>query len=371
MRSQPRFSRYYPPCVRLGLLTLVALLLASCMTESARLTATSEAGGTPQPTPAPAGTVLFIDDKPVLQVFVPDPEQQALYALTAEQLYAWHNREWQATGTPNDGRQFLVDHNNQDRLFRGNHGICAQEQSNAPIPFEMSEDAGKTWKVLPNGRNVRPLAIDPLFPDVIYGTDCSLRISTNMGGTWRYLQPLFRHEIVDLVVVGERVLVLGISTQGKSQVRELRLATPDDPQISDIIIQVEGIAAIDADTERVAVGGPEGVRVSLDGGQTWSQSRVGLESVTIDPDDTHTPDPSVQRPNQQFGVVTLEIDPTNSHRIFAGTVRGLYISQDDGGTWDLYSEIDPTARVSDIQLAYGGADLYVTTDSGVIVVPNP
>jgi hypothetical protein len=235
----------------------------------------------------------------------------------------------------------------------------------------MSEDAGQTWTTLPKGRNVRPLAIDPVFPEVIYGSDCALRISTDRGETWRYIQPLFQHEIVDVVVVGERMLVLGISTQGKSQVRELRLISPEAPQVSDIITQVSGIASIDADQDRIAVGGPDGVRISLDGGQTWATSRIGLESVTIATDENGTPTPSVHRPNRRFGILTVAIDPTHSHRIFAGTVRGLYISQDDGGTWDLYTEVDTSVRVTNIEFARGGADIYVTTDSGVVVVPNP
>lgn len=368
-----RASRHQRTPVNAWMTTLLVfgLLLTGCATESARQTATIGARGTPESTITPAGNTLVIDDETVIQTFVPDPEQAALYALTREQLYVWRNRQWEATPSSNDGRAILVDQNNPDRLFRGNHPVCGQQAGSDPIPFEMSEDAGRTWSVLPSGRDVLPLAIDPVFPEVIYGSDCSLRISTDRGETWRYLQPLYQHEIVDLVVVGERLLVLGVSTQGKSQVRELRLTSPTSPQISDIIIQVPGIACIDADVDRIAVGGPGGVRTSLDGGQTWALSRVGLESVTIDSQSTETPDTEEIRPNARFGVLTIEIDPTHRSRIFAGTVRGLYISQDNGGTWDHYTEIDPNVRVTDVQIARGGADIYVTTDAGVVVVPNP
>jgi hypothetical protein len=360
------------PRARMAALTLLlALALSGCTTESANRTATAEAGGTPATTITPSGNLLMIDDDVVRQVFVPIPQQGPLYALTAERLFIWRNREWQPTGARNDGRVHLVDHNNTDRIFRGNHPTCGHEQEHEPIRLEVSEDGGSTWKVLGNGNNVRPLAIDPVFPDVLYGTDCALTISTDLGETWYRVEPLANHEIIDLVVVGDRLLVLGISTQGKSQVRELRLPTPDQPEISDSIFQVEGIAALDADASRIVIGSRDGIQISLNGGQTWATSRSGLESVTVAPATDVTPMPTIQRPNPRFGILTVAIDPTRENRIFAGTVRGLYVSQDNGGTWDHYRAVDDHARVSDVQFALAGTDIFVTTDAGVVAVPNP
>jgi photosystem II stability/assembly factor-like uncharacterized protein len=359
----------------LGMATMAALMLFSivaCNTESANRTATVAASGTPATTITPAGTILTIDGDAVQNVYVPDLRQSPLYALTDKRLYIWRNRKWEATPTVNDNRAFLVDHNDPERLFRGDHPPCDQPATGADIALEMSEDGGETWQTLPNGQNIRPMAIDPIFPNVVYGTDCALTISNNLGDSWRYFQPLFEHEIVDLAVVGERMLVLGISDSGKSQVRELRLSSPDQPEISDIIVQIEGIACVAADADRIIVGSPNGVHISLNGGQTWVESRVGLESVTIPPDDNlvapNNPSSAAER---EFGVLTVAIDPSRSHRIFAGTVRGLYISQDDGGTWDRYDEIASDTQVRDIQFAANGADLYVTTSDGVVTVPNP
>ena len=362
-------------CHHLGLVVMTALILlsiAACNTESANRTATVAASGTPATTITPAGNMLMIDGDAVQRVYVPDPRQSPLYALTNKRLYIWRNRQWEATPTVNDNRTLLVDHNDPERLFRGDHPACDQPAEDADITLEMSEDGGETWRPLPNGQNIRPMAIDPTFPDVLYGTDCALTISDSLGATWRYFQPLFQHEIVDLDVIGERLLVLGISDAGESQVRELRMVSPDQPEISDIIVQIEGIATVDADADRIVVGGPTGVQISLDGGQTWADSRVGLESVTIPPDDNLVaPNNPSNAAEREFGVLTLAIDPSQSHRIFAGTVRGLYISQDDGGTWDRYDEIASDTQVKDIQFAVNGSDLYVTTSEGVVTVPNP
>lgn len=355
----------------IGWVLLLPTLLVACTTESAARTATVEASGTPATTTTPSGNLLMIDDEIVEHVFVPDPQQSALYALTSERLYVWRNRQWNPTRATNNGRAILVDQNTPDRLFRGDHPTCGQEQRSDPIELEMSEDGGDTWTELPGGENIRPLAIDPVFPDVLYGTDCTLAISTDLGETWRYIQPLLNHEVVDLVVVGDRVLVLGISTQGRSQVRELRLTSPDHMEISDSIVQIDGIAAIDADPTRLVIGAPVGIQLSLDGGKTWSTSRSGLESVTVSPEATVIPNPAGRRPNPRFGILTIAIDPTRENRIFAGTVRGLYLSQDNGGTWDHYRAVDDRARVVNIQFALGGADIYVTTSDGVVAVPNP
>jgi len=367
-----RLQTSVTPRVWLTTLTLVLVLtLAGCTTESASRTATYEAGGTPATTITPSGNLIMIDDDIVKRVFVPDPQQGALYALTAERLYVWRNREWHPTEGRYNGRVYLVDHNNTDRIFRGDHPTCGHESEHEPFQLEVSEDNGDTWRTLTSGTNIRPLAIDPVFPNVLYGTDCALTISTDLGETWYKVEPLMNHEIIDLVVVGERLLVLGISTQGKSQVRELRLPAPEQPEISDSIFQVEGIAALDADATRIVIGSRDGVQISLNGGQTWATSRRGLESVTVPPDDNGTPTATIQRPNPRFGVLSVAIDPTRANRIFAGTVRGLYVSQDNGGTWDHYRAVDERARVIDVQFALGGADLFVTTDAGVVAVPNP
>src|SRR5688572_16421657 len=109
-RSTMRVSSCFQQRVRwrigLVLTVVLAFMLPGCMTESARQTATSEAGGTPVITNTPAGNILMIDDEVVVEIFVPDPQQAALYALTEERLYSWQNRQWHPTPTLNDGRKF-------------------------------------------------------------------------------------------------------------------------------------------------------------------------------------------------------------------------------------------------------------------------
>ncbi|HAX24177.1 MAG TPA: hypothetical protein DCX80_03965, partial [Chloroflexi bacterium] len=63
--------------------------------------------------------------------------------------------------------------------------------------------------------------------------------------------------------------------------------------------------------------------------------------------------------------------PSKIKRLYAGTAAGLIVSQDDGLTWVRYDGVSATAIVTEIQFGLANADLYVTTDPGVIMVPAP
>ena len=78
-----------------------------------------------------------------------------------------------------------------------------------------------------------------------------------------------------------------------------------------------------------------------------------------------------QAEHEAIGVHVIRIGITDKQRIYAGTSHGLYISQDGGSTWVRYDEVALDAVVTDIQFALDGADLFVTTDAGVLSVPNP
>src|SRR5690606_12522904 len=136
------------------------------------------------------------------------------------------------------------------------------------------------------------------------------------------------------------------------------------------LVEAGQVFDLDADRERIIIGGVSGVIISMDGGETWTSSRVGLETVAIEEGQGVPPEESDEYP-RMYGVLTVRLDPNDSDRIFAGTVRGLYISQDDGVTWDVYEAVRLDRRIENIQFGGGGNDLYLTTPEGVLVVPNP
>ncbi|HUG14145.1 MAG TPA: hypothetical protein VMM78_03930 [Thermomicrobiales bacterium] len=328
------------------------------------------ASGSPTITHTPSGDMLRIDGELVRAVLIPDPSHGALYALTDTALYHYERGHWEPTGAGNDGRWLLLDPSEPDRILRGDHPPCDGEGSGEPIPFDLSEDAGRRWRVLYQGVNIRPLAFDGSLPGVVYGSDCGLAISSSRGVKWERLRPFAGHDVVALAATGERLYVIGVSSAGVSQLRAINVTDPDQPVVGEPLLEIPGQATLDTQGDRIVVGAVDAVYLSDDAGVTWASSRIGLEQVTTPP----TPAP-VRPPRggegEEYGIQVVRIQPGNLHRIYAGAPHGLYVSQDDGVTWVRYTQVNFNASVIDIQFALDGADLYVTTTAGVIVVPAP
>ncbi len=345
------------------------LVLAGCEASERRI-ATETAAPHGTPTHTPSGDLLRIEDDPVRTVYVPSSDGPARYALTDSWLYRRESNDWVPTNTAADERAILVDPARPERLLRGNHPACSDEIEADPITFSKSTDGGNTWRAIPGGDNIRPMAIDPALGDVIYGSDCGLAISTDAGESWRAYYRSRDHTVVDAVVVDERLLVLEVSITGRGRLREINVTVPEDPELDKVLIETGAVFDLDARPDRIVVGGMEGIALSVDNGETWTRSRAGLEDVTVESLDSLPPEES-EEPQPTLGVLAVRFHPLNTQRILAGTVRGLYISQDAGLTWDAYSRVPLDARVLDIQFAAGGNDIYVTTPEGVLIVPNP
>jgi hypothetical protein len=354
------------------LLLLFFLMVGGCGFIDDDVAATrTVVSASPSPTLTPAGDRLFIDDEIVRAVFIPDPLRGALYALTDTDLYALVQGRWVPTGAGNDGRKLLVDPSDPDRLLRGDRPVCgAAATGDAAIPLEISEDGGHTWRVIARGRNIRPLLFDDNLPSVVFGSDCGLAISSDGGETWRRVRPMPGYDLSALAVDGERLIVLGTSRDGHSQVRWLDVTDPEAPIVSDPILELPGKATLDARGGRIIVGALDAVHISDDAGLNWATSRIGLEGVTAEATVQPERGPGVAEA-EKYGIRAIRIEPHNIHRIYAGTPSGLFISQDDGVIWVRYTQVSVEASVIDIQFGLNDADLYITTTDGVVVVPSP
>lgn len=360
-RRLPRVRR---ACV--GLL-LLAFLLSGC--DAMADDSTPQPAGSATTTQTPSREIIVIDGEPVVHVVIPDPSQGPIYAMTAGALYRRVSGRWEKTRTKNDGRTLLVDPADPERMFRGDHPVCTVDGTPSEIPFEVSHDGGMSWRVQPQGRNIRPLAIDPSIPDIVYGNSCYLAISTTAGNTWMRLALMEDFPLSDVAFAGEQLLVLGTSSSGVSRLRTIDVTDPAKPLEGDLLLEIPGPATLDAHGDRIVVGGVESVHVSDDGGATWATSRFGLEAVTS----STAPEPgrATNPESNDLGIHVIRIGLGDKQRLYAGTSHGLYISQDGGATWARYDEVALDAVVTDIQFALDGADLYVTTDDGVLTVPNP
>lgn len=347
---------------------LVTLLMAGCSSLNVE-DDTQGATGSPTTTMTPAREIIIIDEKPVIQIFIPDEAQGPTYALTASRLYRSVGGGWEPTRTRNDSRVLLVDPADPERIFRGNHPPCFGEGVTPDIPLEVSHDGGLSWRVQPQGRNIRPMAIDASIPTILYGSSCYLAISTTSGNTWMRLALMEDFPLVDFVITGEQLLILGSSRDGVSRLRTIDITDPAKPLEGELLLEIPGPATLDALGERIVVGGVQAVHVSDDGGATWSSSRFGLEAVTSSV--APAPARGTDINTESLGVHAIRIGITDKQRLYAGTSHGLYISQDGGATWVRYDEVSLDAVITGIQFTLSGADIFVTTDKGVLSVPNP
>ena len=111
-----------------------------------------------------------------------------------------------------------------------------------------------------------------------------------------------------------------------------------------------------------------GVLASLDGGRTWEPRSAGLPYRVVHP----FPHP----PEYRF-ITALGVDPRNPLRVAATTARGLYLSEDGGGSWQaipIAAPIRPNAYFTSVAPSPHHPDglllgtsfngVYETTDRG-------
>jgi photosystem II stability/assembly factor-like uncharacterized protein len=362
---------------RVLLTLLIALLLAACVSIEDRAAEptpepTDDSVEThptqPAPTAVPSGGFLRLDGLTTRQVVLWDSALPAEFAATRLSLYRRSaNRNWTRVGDlPIEGH-LVADPADPDTLYLGDHPPCLSEGD--PIPFYRSTDGGQTWQEVPDVRNIRPIMVWPDDHDVIIGSRCGLAISQDRGITWERHLPESEFDLTRLAVTQIGLYGVFTSEGGVSYLRRLRLDDPDHPEFDEPIISYWGPGAIHATGDRILVGEPGGIHFSDDGGRTWSTTRQGLDDViaSVDPLEEDIPEAELEA---GLGIFALEPHPASSSRIFLGTIRGLYISDDSGQSWGRSSEID-AIPIRRLDFAMNGSILYVTTDDGVIVLHNP
>lgn len=320
------------------------------------------------PTPMPSGSFLQIDGAMVRQVVLWDDELPAEFAATRFTLYHRTDaRSWSRVGSlPAEGR-VIADPSDPEMLYLGDHPPCLRESE--PIPFHRSFDGGQTWEELPDAANIRPIMVLPEDPDTIIGSRCGLAISRDRGETWERHLPDSEFDLTRLTATQVGLYGIFTSQDQHSYLRRIDLEDPDSPEFQEPIINFWGRGAVHATQERILVGEPSGVHLTDDGGTTWNFTREGLEDVvtTVNPLEEPIPDAELEA---GIGIFALLPDPEDSARIFLGTIRGLYLSEDSGQTWGKIQEVGDY-EIIQLNFALGDAVLYVTTTDGVIILHNP
>ncbi len=213
--------------------------------------------------------------------------------------------------------------------------------------------AAAWWRLPLWGAEVRVLAADPFAPGAIYcGTSRgNFYGSQDAGATWEPLGPgpafpgyYATSLLADPAVPGRLWaslagelrggLVVVSDDRGASWKTLLRSTGP---------VSTRALALAPGEPRLVATGGDDGVRLSADGGKTWSRTGQGVAGL------------------QQ--VESLAFDPADRRVLYAGTWRQAFRTRDGGASWARIAAgmvLDATVYAWDFDAA-DPRDIWVST----------
>lgn len=222
---------------------------------------------------------------------------------------------------------------------------------------------------------------------VIAGAEGSFYTTTGVGGSW---QTLTSSAITgEVTFVGERIYLGDIYTD------DLGATT------TRLLTNVSQMAVDPADTEVMMLGSGTGVELSVDGGNTWSNTSNGITGVTVHDiaqsnnkksvwlaaqgglahssnflSDTPTWDYPILPDQASTDVLSVWVDPSNSNHIVAGA-NTIFVSTDGGTSWTTPDNlVGLTGHFNDIvadgDILYAGytdqsrssGAVYISTDGG-------
>ena len=346
----------------------IAVLLLASMVGA--LPATAVSGSQVNP--------IEVDGAALTRLVPVPPDADVHYAASDAGMYRSMDAgaTWASVGpAPPDGH-IVVARDDPELLLAGELPPCARGGGEEPL--ERSDDGGATWR-LTTALGLRPLAIWAGDRLALAAGCTGLMASIDAGRTWNAASVVGDHQLASgLEVTGfallvapddgatREALVVGTSEGGTSRLFRVDVTDPTAPRVGEVLREFWGLGALAGRGEVFVVGTAQGVLVSPDGGATWAASRSGLEAVTLSVDPTMELIPEEEQ-RRGFGIKVLAIDPTEPTRLYAGTVGGLFVSDDAGATWTRIDGVEGT--VAEIVLMPGAARLLAQTDGGVVVVP--
>jgi photosystem II stability/assembly factor-like uncharacterized protein len=212
--------------------------------------------------------------------------------------------------------------------------------------------AARWWRLPLWGAEVRAFAVDPFEPEVYLGTSRgNFYGSTDGGATWKALHsgPAFPGYVVTALVADPTTpgrlwaALAGEFRGGLVAVTQDRGATWTTLARWQKSVATRALAVAPGSTPILAIGGDDGVRLSRDGGKSWTPA--GTES------------------NGLVQVESLAFDPVDSKTIYAGTWRQAFRTRNGGITWARIAEgmvLDATVYAWDLD-PKDPRDIWVST----------
>jgi len=239
-------------------------------------------------------------------------------------------------------------------------------------------------------------AINPLVPDLVYGTIYSTLVfrSVDGGFIWQDVSPSTGGDLTPFATpLTMRSNLPWHLFTGSSRVWQSTNAGDSWSALSTEVVAgewsihvIRAVAVTPADANRLMIGKGSEVYTSSDGGSSWRASPMTsfVNSVAISPFDTElavvglarTPagEPQLLRTTDgghtwhpadtglpPFAVQVVRWHPHDEDLVFAGTDVGLYRSSDGGLNWFLVGDGLPAVSVHDLRIAEDGSRLVVAT----------
>jgi photosystem II stability/assembly factor-like uncharacterized protein len=222
--------------------------------------------------------------------------------------------------------------------------------------------AAQWWRLPLWGAEVRAFAVDPFQSGAVYlGTSRgNFYGSTDGGASWQALRagPAFPGYVVTAIVAdpttpGHLWAALAGQYAGglvaESRDRGATWRTLSRWQKS---VATRALAVVPGARPLLAIGGDDGVRLSRDGGKTWTPSGAGEAGL--------------------LQVESLAFDPKDPTTLYAGTWRQAFRTRDGGATWTRIAEgmvLDATIYAWDFG-AGDSNDIWVSTCGWVYHTEN-
>jgi TolB protein len=292
------------------------------------------------------------------------PESRTLYAEAGGLLYRSDDAGsgWRVTGVSHPEHAVLAG--NAAVIYAGDGGSC---YSGAAPPTWRTTDSGASWQQLPAAKGLKPLAAHPTDSRLYLAGCGGPYLSTNGGDTvTQQTGPVFgvldTHRVAPAGAAWQDIWVGGVSEGGGGAVLVSRNAGATWTQSTPLGLEMGWYG--DLRLDRTLVGWVYaatyyGFFTTQDDGASWLNKSEGLT-------DAVEPGPA----GRSYGLLALAQRPTDpGHRLYLGTVRGLYTRSLAETTWTkIAGQPFDALAVSDLLLLDAApAGLYVTTPGGVFI----
>jgi len=270
---------------------------------------------------------------------------------------------WQEIGRENRNlATVLIDPDNPNIIYIGANNSVLK-----------TEDGGKSWKntltIKGQNKSVNSLKFSPADRNAIYvATGNGLFYSANCGKSWDRVfkgRSYSENECTAFVV-----LPLGIylgTKEGLFVSNDLgRSWHKETGKLSNSHIIT--IASSFKEPESIYLACVDGIFKSKDKGLSWEKI---FNVHPTEGDSDHEEKIEGQDEEEQFSDIRyLTLDPNNLNHLYLATSRGVYRSQDKGGSWDLLSGAGLIQRDVKFLLVSGESQLYAVNKSGIFKYDN-